>query len=430
MRKLALVLFGLSSTVCSAPQPCDDVNGGCLVLRVDGTGSFDALRSTALGAGNSTLKISDIGQSVTLPVVVRLPTPPGVSSDSIQSLRVEGLTANVVTANGTTAAGFSWPSGTNIEARVTLMPGMPMPPGPFLTWREEMGPTGVTNLLYDVWVDPSGDPVLAVGENGTAMRRMGSTWMAEATGTTSGLYSIFGTTGATAWAAGQSGPEVLQRNGGTMMWAADRPTGLMGVGLWAVTTGQNPGEVWVGDNDGKVWHRNGTNGMWTNDQVFPIGRGVYGIAYADGAIFAVGDAGNVAVRKDSQAATPWTKTQILGNFSTSDWWNGVWAFDRNTAVAVGTAGSLITYQGGNWSQSAQKIDTANSEMTGVWGVTPTRVWATSKNGFILRIDGTTTYKLYSKAGIGLYAVYGLSDTNIYAVGGVNGQPSLIVHGTP
>lgn len=432
MRTASLVLLGLSSTVCSAPQICDGVEGGCLVLRVDGTGTFETLRSTALSASNATLKVSDVAQNVTLPTVLRLPSPPGVVSDNIQSLRVEGLTASMVTANGSTS-GFSWPAGTNVEARVTLMPGSPIPPGPFLTWREEMGPTGVANLLYDVWVDPAGEPVLAVGENGTAMRRTGGLWSAEATGTTSGMYSVFGIAGGTSWAGGQGAPTILRRDGTGMSWSVDQPAGLMGVGLWAVTTGQTVGEVWVGDNDGKVWHRTGPTtgaGTWTMEQALPAGRGVYGIAYADGAVFAVGDAGNVAVRKDSQAATPWTRTQIMGNFSTSDWWNGVWAFDRNTAVAVGTVGSLITYQGGNWTQSAQKIDTANSEMTSVWGLNLNKVWVTSKNGFILRVDGTTIYKLYQKQNVALNSIYGLSETNIYAVGGTNGQPSLILHGTP
>ncbi len=209
---------------------------------------------------------------------------------------------------------------------------------------------------------------------------------------------------------------------------------ITGQGFRCVTSGLSPGEVWAGADDGKVYHRTGPVGgpaNWIIEQAFPLNVRIYSISYAGGAVFAVGDQGTVAVRPNSGAATAWMQSQITGNFSQNDWWNHVWAFDNNTAVAVGTSGSLIVYQGGQWGQAAQKIDSSNSEMSGVWGLDPSRVWVTSKNGFIMRVDnGTTFYRLYDKPGTGLFGIYGTGDSNIYVVGGSTGTVSLIVHGSP
>jgi hypothetical protein len=399
-----------------------------LVLRVDGSGTFDNLRSTAFGPLAVTLRTGEIATKVTLPATLRLTAPPSVNTANITSLRIDGVQNNQVTSYGMTATPFSWPDGAHVDAAVTLGPS---PPGTLLVWRQENGPVGANSQLFDVWVDPSGSPVLAVGENGAALSRIASAWKSEVSGAGSSLVDgVFGLTGGTGWAAGQIPTGVWRRDGATATWSADQ-TGISttGKGFWCLTVGQSPGEVWAGDNDGKVWRRSGAEtspGTWISEQALPVGIGVYGIAYANGAVFAVGDAGNVAVR----GAGGWIQAKITGNVSGNDWLNAVWAFDQNSAVAVGTSGTLVTFQGGQWNLTAQKIDSANGEMTGVWGLAPSKVWVTSKNGYLLRVDGSSVYKLYQRANVALNAVYGRSESDIYAVGGASNQPSLILHGTP
>jgi hypothetical protein len=409
--------------------------GSCLLLKVDGSGTFDNIKATALGSSGMTVKAGEVAQSTMLPINIRIPAPPGVNTSSITALRVDGYAKGVLAVTGSTDMGFSWPDGMHSEAQVTLAP---VPPGPYLSWTEEAAPAGVNNQLFDVWIDPSGDPVVAVGENGTFLSRTGGMWKAESlsVGMTASLVDgAFGFPGGAVFAAGQQPYGVWRRDPGGSTWIADQMgINTTGKGFWCVTSGQNPGEIWAGDNDGKVWHRTGSmtsGGTWTSEPALPGGIGVYAIAYADGAVFAVGDAGNVAVRKDSAAGTPWVQTKITGNFTSFDWFNGVWAFDRSTAVAVGTNGTLIRYQNGQWDATALKIDPVNnSEMTAVWGLNSSRVWVASKNGAVLRVDGATTYRLYQKPGVPLQSIFGLSETNIYAVGGNANQPSFIVHGAP
>lgn len=159
-----------------------------------------------------------------------------------------------------------------------------------------------------------------------------------------------------------------------------------------------------------------------------MGIGVYGIAQAGGAVFVAGDAGYVAYRKDSQMTTTWTSNQVTGGMSSQGWFQGVWAFDATTAVAVGTNGTLVRFQGSSWASSASKIDANGTELFGVWGVTPNKVWVAGRGGLILRVDGSTPYKLHSKAEVDLLAIYGVSETNIYAVGGTD-TTSYLLHGT-
>ena len=355
----------------------------------------------------------------------------------MRSIRLEGSRSSSVVASGTTASGFSWPDGAHIEATIQLSAVEPPPPGPLIVWRQETTPAGANSPLYDVWARPmgsSGDFVIAVGDNGTALIKNGAQWTSELSMTTAYLGGVFGESSGATMAVGQApSPGAYKRDGMTPnAWSKETTPAPMpgGTGFWSVAAGTAPGEYWAGDDDGKVWRRtvSGTTVMWTSEQALPPGNGVYGIAQAGGAVFAVGNSGNVGYRKDSNTGTAWAQSRVA-SLASADWLNGVWAFDAMTAVAVGTKGWLVRCQGGSWSTTGTKIDNNNTELFGVWGMTPSKVWVAGANGLILRVDNSTTYKLYSKPGIELQAIFGISETNIYAVGGTAGQPSFLLHGT-
>lgn len=436
------LLLGAASG-CGPVKPCDGVSGSCLVITVDGVGPYDAMSGALLGAGGAEIRSGVLAsQPMSFPTKVRMVPPDGVSSGNVKSVRLNGLRNGQTVATGTTMAGFSWPDGAQIETTIQLTGVDPPPPGPLLVWRQETAPATAMSQLYDVWatsMGSGGDFVIAVGDGGTTLVKSGSQWVSESSGTNALLGGVFGETNGTLIASGQA-PSLgaYKRDGMAPNAWTKESGGLMpgGKGLWSMAAGTAPGEYWAGDDDGKVWHRT-VSGMamtvtWTSEQALPVGIGVYGIAQAGGAVFAVGDSGNVGYRRDSQAGTTWTTSKIA-NIASGDWLNGVWAFDASTAFAVGRQGYMVRFQGTSWATMATKIDTNNTELFGVWGMNPSKLWVVGASGLILRVDtaGTTstTYKLFSMQGRDLQAVFGLSETNLYAVGGAAGQPSFILHGT-
>jgi hypothetical protein len=431
MRAYLAISLGLFSISCQPANPCESIDGSCLLLNIEGEGTYSEIGTLLIGVSGSVKRGDSNGTAIKLPHKVYLPPPPGISTSSIRGVAVEGLQDGQVTANALTSEPFSWPDGEHIEATVTLSAGGAIPPGPLLRWRSDVVPSGIKENLQDVWIATSGDPIIAVGGNGTILAKVGGTWKAEASGINSYLYSVAGFSDGVAFAVAQSTmSETLRRPVAGGNWVPEAGI-MMGRELWSVAAGPATGELWVGDDEGRVWHRTGpttSTGTWMMEQALPAGNGVYGVAQAGGAVFAVGDKGHVAVRKPGM--TTWTQTQITGGFSSNDWWNAVHAFDGLTAVAAGRAGAIVTYQGGNWSTSAQKVGQASEEFFGVWGTDPNKVWLTSGAGRILRVDGQKTYELYSNASVALYSIDGRSASDIFVVGGATGQASLILHGTP
>ena len=401
-------------------------------LTAHGIGQFDSAMITLIGTSSIIRQGSLTDIQPSFPFKIRVVPPSEVLTNLIVDIRVDASLNSTVVASGNLTR-FAWPRGEHIEANVYLENKPPPPPGPVLQWRADPPPSGLSSLFNDVWVDTKAqsDFVVAVGDGGIAATKLGGSWTTELSSTNSSLFGVYGRTGSgDMFAVSQTpSPGVYRRDGSNGMWARDTnsPT-LTTKGFWSITAGATDGEYWASAEDGKVYHRL-ANGMYgTPEQALPTGIAVYGIAQSGGAVFAVGDTGYVAYRKDSAVGTAWVQSKV--NVLSSDWFQGIWAFDKDNAVAVGTSGLLVRFQSGNWSTTATKIDNNNAELFGVWGQSPSKVWVVGRNGLILRVDGTTVYKLYSQAGVDLYAIYGLSDSNIYAVGGTVGLPPVILHGTP
>lgn len=470
LRRHGLLGLGLGALAflpmlsCHGRGACEGVEGSCLALTVDGDGGFDRLRTKLelLPAGTPS-RIGDTDQLLPLPQTIRVVPPSGVSSSQITGIEVLGRTEDRDVARGHTAADFSWPDGAHIEASVRLVaiadspadmgeggsdaamppadlakpadlsqPPADMGPAPTLRWRNETV-NGVRQPLYDVWA--GGGVVVAVGSGGTSILRQGdSTWKAEMTGTTVALNGISGFAGTSAWAVGAA-PGAFRRAaaGG---YTAD--SGGLNLGaqleLLSVTSGATAGELWAGGKSGGVFRRTGSAaaaGTWQGpEQALPGGQQVNGIASAGGAIFAVGDNGNVAVRKDGMAGTAWQTYKFGDVMGQPIKFTAVWAFDRDNAVAVGSNGRLARYSSGSWQATTLEIDTGRRELNGVWGTAPDRLWAVGYNGLIVRVDGTRSTQLNLSMPDSLYAIYGLSDADIYVVGEGPGGSSLVLHGQP
>ncbi len=470
---LAAVLpAAFSATGCRQRDVCEEVAGPCLAVRVTGAaepGLYDEL-VTALSLEAASLRSGSTAGDITLPLTLRVVPPEGVRPSAVRGVRISGLHSGTELASAQTSGDFLWADDEHLTVTLELTaaanpdaglppvedmagstdlavrPGdmavrpadlsgppadMTVTPPPSLKWTPETNPGGL-KPLYDVWIG-SGTQVLAVGTGGLVLSRQpGGTWMPENSGTTSVLYSAFGIPGSGVWATGQN-PGAWRRD--TMgRWQPDQQGLMLGMDatLWSVTTGAAAGELWAGGEDGKVWHRQGSataNGMWTSEQALPAGIAVTSVAFADGAVFAVGKKGYASIRKDSAAMTPWQTPVQIAALNTLGLY-GVWGFDRSTAVAVGSKGLLVRCTGGTWQTTTQTIDGSGNEFNGVWGTAASRVWAVGYSGIIVRVDGATATQLRNDSNQSLYGIFGRSDADIYVVGGGTGGSSLILHGQP
>ena len=128
---LALLLGGCGKSV-PLSQACDAVQGSCLALSVTGSGSFALLRVRATTSSvTMTMPMATGSLPVTLPVLILLTPPPGVTPSQIQSLSVDALDAtDTVQRTGSTSV--SWSDGAHSGAVVDLG-GTGGPPSPVAT---------------------------------------------------------------------------------------------------------------------------------------------------------------------------------------------------------------------------------------------------------------------------------------------------------
>jgi hypothetical protein len=285
-------------------------------------------------------------------------------------------------------------------------------------------------MLYGVWSGGSGQ-TFAVGESGIILARGTTNWGSEASPTASDLHGVAGFAANGTWTIGAT-PGAWRR---AATWATDAAgiTLQTGETLWSMAAGGTAGELWAGGENGKVWKRTGGaggNGTWASEQALPVGMRVYGVAYAGGTVFAVGERGWVGVRR----GTSWANYQYATEFpGTADSLFGVSALNADTAVAVGSKGFAVRYSAGSWRPSV-KINTSDNEFNGVWMAPSGRSYAVGYNGLIVRLDqNLAATQLQTDTSQTLTAIFGLSETDIYVVGQRARLPnseSLILHGTP
>ena len=93
---------------------------------------------------------------------------------------------------------------------------------------------------------------------------------------------------------------------------------------------------------------------------------------------------------------------------------GVWGNSTTDIYAVGETGTILHYDGINW--SAMQSGTS-AGLLGVWGSSATDVYAVGETGTMLHYDGVNWSAVESGTEVDLYGIWGSSSTNVYAVGG-------------
>ena len=97
-----------------------------------------------------------------------------------------------------------------------------------------------------------------------------------------------------------------------------------------------------------------------------------------------------------------------------------WALDANNVWAVGEAGTLIHWDGRDWSGQSRRVD---RPLRGVWGVDANNVWAVGADGVILKWNGVAWTTQRSGTNTNLFGVWASDPNNAWAVG----DSMLVLH---
>jgi hypothetical protein len=234
-------------------------------------------------------------------------------------------------------------------------------------WVTENSGTGAN--LKSVW--SNGSTVVAVGDMGTVLHRVGNSWQPKPSNTTNGLSGIWGFDSNNIYACGVKGVVIRY--------------------------------------DGSEWKSEGdllkeSTGAYLNAI---IGFG------AEGPVLAVGSAGDTVLFKDGV----WDKA---GSKVNTNELHSVWGAVFEEVWAVGNLGTIIKWDGSNWSEA---VSPTAFNLYALWGRSQEEVYAVGQYGVLLKWDGTSWKVIRSSTKMNLRAVWGLSPTDVYAVG----QFATIMH---
>lgn len=147
-------------------------------------------------------------------------------------------------------------------------------------------------------------------------------------------------------------------------------------------------------------------------------RGIWGTSGMD--VFTVGDSGTVlhyngmkwTPMSDGSILSPYnTQTDSVSKVTAKNLW-GVWGSSGNDVFVTGFSGTIVRYDGINWTIMNSGVING---LTSVWGTSGKDVFTVGSFGTILHYDGTN-WNALSSGLAGLSAIWGTSGENIYAVG--------------
>lgn len=266
------------------------------------------------------------------------------------------------------------------------------------TWCVETAPVSSSTLLHGVWA-ATADDVFAVGDGGTILRRTNDVWSAMASGTTSNLRAVWGSSSTDVWVGGASqtlihfdgvswsrvGGATADINaawgssandawfvgGGFVMHASGGQVSSTSFpGTLLSVSGTGPGDVWATGESLNVRRYNGT--VWTTTTT--------GLGTTHLAVLAISpdDAWASAALPGKEAAhwdgSKWT---IVGTGRAV--FNFMAALGKNDVWGVGTALRV-----GHWTGSAWTVEQPFGTVGSLWSVTtvPGHAWLVGDGGLI------------------------------------------------
>ena len=314
----------------------------------------------------------------------------------------------------------------------------------------EIIPTKTGQSLWDVWGTSDTD-IFLVGASGAIAQYDGSSFSWTDLDIEKTLYSVWGTGPDNVYAAGWGG-EILHYDGTTWteiegitdfgflsVWGTG-PTDIYFVGqtvlhydglnFTPVRLRNEPDftDIWYGQESSEGTQQAvmvGTGGrvlQSTGGNVFSyltvdgssISTDLYGVGgHVDTATFIVGADGTILERNRSDLADWITRTSPV----TSDLYS-VSVLSESIAYAVGIGGVILEYDGSGWSQVANGLTSVPLRDVWVGEVgDDTVIVAVGDDGVVIRHDGVAWSAPTPVTSANLTSVFGLSNGDVYAVGG-------------
>ena len=251
------------------------------------------------------------------------------------------------------------------------------------------------------------DDIWAVGDNGSIERWNINTWLKQEIVTASTLYGIWSSRTGEAWAVGDAGALLRYSNN---KWITQSP--FVSRRLYSVV-GNDINDAWAFGEVASIFHWDGMK--WSADRTLldsnrlsPSEQVLAASVDEAGNILAIGAPGGLTIEYDAKN----NKWQRFYNLQTE--LSSIWISNITSGWAVGGSshGSAF-YWNGQW--SSDLCSTAPMPLTGVWGASPTQVWAVGKDGGIYQLLLSGCQKAALLNTIPLYSLWGYND-ELLAVG--------------
>ncbi len=257
--------------------------------------------------------------------------------------------------------------------------------------------SGTDEDLRGLW-GSAGTNLVAVGTNGTILQYGGAAWTPTASPLPNvNLNGVHGTSQSNVFAVGDL--STLLHFNGSQWDTMPRPL------TWArqITPGEIPDTTYVLQSTitslASVW----TGGA---SSAFAVGDSCRLMSYNGTQWDTIPRPLTLATRVDSTGTTYVTQARITHL-------HGVWGSSPTDVFAVGDSSLVLHFDGSSWSQMAVG-DTTN--LYAVWGTSSGNVLAAGDYGAILRYDGTAWRPMKSDTRRSLRTVWGTSAGDVFAAG--------------
>ena len=259
--------------------------------------------------------------------------------------------------------------------------------------------TGSTSLI-SIWGSSSND-IFAVGSG--ILHYDGSSWEEMDSGTTEYLMGVWGTSATNVYAVGDNG--LILHYDGTE-WTKT----YVGVDVLNSISGNSEDNIYAVGGEGPypsnavILHYDGNS--WT--KIYQGSNAFRGVC--------VTPEGNVYVARVFGGIRYWDGVSWKeSGYGSNNY--GIWGSAGNDVYVVGQWGTVIHFNGSNWSYLSGQGSYARH---GVWGSSSSDVFTVGQAGIIYHYDGLNWSLMDSGSTVSnvyFAGVWGTSATNVYAVGG-------------
>lgn len=281
--------------------------------------------------------------------------------------------------------------------------------GQVLSWNgaewSDLGPDGFSEALVGLWGTSTGE-LFAVARDNYLLHYDGTAWdvrEAPVAGDTQ-LYDVWGTSPENVFAAGWGG-HVFHFDGSDWTKLPDAPMAVVR-GIWGASVDDvfAVGTSAIAHYDGSTWTtmdaplpERGLSGVWgtASDNVYAVGSDGWMLRY-DGA--------------------DWTRVDVGTEHHLYDVWGSaaddLYVVGSSAGTGIFKTGVAFHYDGSSWAKTDAPV-----VLSSVWGTGPEDVWAVGPEGTVVHYDGTEWSQARGGMGRSLEGLHGFSNGTVYAAGG-------------